>query len=67
MYPLERAARMGYAGGPCLTDKGDAQPNYLVSDTSGVHMPHYQRDSTNEVKLQQNGNNPGKNRLGFVW
>jgi len=68
-YPLERAAREGAGGGlgPQFPGKGGIRPSYMVSDKSGVQMPHYQRDSTNETKTQIGGKNPSKNRLGFVW
>lgn len=69
VYPLERAAREGAGGGlgPQFPGKGGIRPSYMVSDKSGVQMPHYQRDSTNETKTQISGKNPSKNRLGFVW
>ncbi|XP_005104825.1 coiled-coil domain-containing protein 173 isoform X2 [Aplysia californica] len=69
VYPLEKAAREGAGGGlgPTFPGKGGIRPSYMVSDKSGVQMPHYQRDSTNETKQQIHGKNPSKNRLGFVW
>ncbi|CAL1540031.1 unnamed protein product [Lymnaea stagnalis] len=69
VYPLEKAAVMGAGGGlgPTFPGKGGVRPSYMVADNSGVQMPHYQRDSTNETKLQINGKSPSKNRMGFVW
>ena len=69
VFPLEKAAREGAGGGlgPQFPGKGGIRPSYMVSDKSGVQMPHYQRDSTNDTKQQINGKNPSKNRLGFVW
>ena len=69
VYPLEKAAKEGAGGGlgPTFPGKGGIRPSYMVCDKSGVQMPHYQRDSTDETKLQVNGKNPSKNRLGFVW
>jgi len=69
VYPLERAAKEGAGGGlgPQFPGKGGVRPSYMVSDKSGVQMPHYQRNSTNETKQQIFGKNPSKHRLGFVW
>lgn len=69
VYPLERAAKEGAGGGlgPQFPGKGGIRPSYMVSDNSGVQMPHFQRSSTNETKQQIHGKNPSKNRLGFVW
>lgn len=69
VYPLEKAAKEGAGGGlgPTFPGKGGVRPSYMVCDNSGVQMPHYQRDSTNDTKEQIYGKNPSKNRLGFVW
>ncbi|RUS71231.1 hypothetical protein EGW08_021012 [Elysia chlorotica] len=69
VYPLQKAAKEGAGGGlgPTFPGKGGIRPSYMVCDKSGVQMPHYQRDTTDETKLQVNGKNPSKNRLGFVW
>merc|ERR1719336_3415995 len=52
VFPLEKAAREGAGGGlgPQFPGKGGIRPSYMVSDKSGVQMPHYQRDSTNDTK-----------------
>ncbi|KAI8793239.1 cilia- and flagella- associated protein 210-like [Biomphalaria glabrata] len=67
VYPLEKAAKIGSGGGSGPVFSGKVRPSYLVNDKSGVQMPHYQKESTEETKLQINGCSPSKNRLGFVW
>lgn len=69
VYPLEKAARWGSGGGsgPNFPGKAGVRPSYMVSDKSGVQMPHFQNDTTEESKLQVYGKTPSKNRLGFVW
>ncbi|KAH9520065.1 hypothetical protein Btru_059855 [Bulinus truncatus] len=60
VYPLEKAAKIGSGGGsgPVFSGKGGVRPSYLVNDKSGVQMPHYQRDSTEETKVMINGSSP---------
>jgi len=69
-YPLRKAAREGHGGGlgPVFEGKGGIRPSYLVNDYTDVELPHYQRNSTDEVKYSHAGNT-GKTskRLGFVW
>ncbi|XP_060553680.1 cilia- and flagella- associated protein 210-like [Ruditapes philippinarum] len=67
-YPLRKAARGGHGGGagPVFDGKGGIRPSYMVMDKSGKQMPHYQRDSTEETKQNQNDVKT-KKRLGFVW
>ncbi|XP_022099019.1 coiled-coil domain-containing protein 173-like [Acanthaster planci] len=69
-YPLRKAAREGHGGGlgPVFDGKGGIRPSYLVNDYTDVELPHYQRNSTDEVKYSHAGNT-GKTskRLGFVW
>ena len=69
VYPLRKAAREGAGGGtgPIFPGKGGIRPSYMVSDKSGKQMPHYQRDTTNEVKENVYGKAGSKKRLGFVW
>ena len=69
-YPLRQAAREGHGGGlgPVFEGKGGIRPSYLVNDHTDVELPHYQRNSTDNVKNSHAGNT-GKTskRLGFVW
>ncbi|XP_033639467.1 coiled-coil domain-containing protein 173-like isoform X1 [Asterias rubens] len=69
-YPLRKAAREGHGGGlgPVFEGKGGIRPSYLVNDHTDVELPHYQRNSTDNVKYSHAGNT-GKTskRLGFVW
>ncbi|XP_077978349.1 cilia- and flagella- associated protein 210-like [Glandiceps talaboti] len=68
VYPLVKAAREGHGGGlgPVFEGKGGIRPSYLVQDNSGVELPTYQKDSTEDVKSGQNSGDSRK-RLGFVW
>ncbi|KAL5007785.1 hypothetical protein ScPMuIL_016591 [Solemya velum] len=69
VYPLKKAAVAGVGGGagPVFHEKGGIRPSYMVNDKSGKQMPHYQKDSTNDIKETINGKAPSKKRLGFVW
>ncbi|XP_074659514.1 cilia- and flagella- associated protein 210-like [Tubulanus polymorphus] len=69
LYPLKKAAKAGCGGGlgPQFPGKGGIRPSYMVADLSGVQLPNYQRDSTNETKETIYGDNQTNKRLGFVW
>ncbi|CAH1789509.1 unnamed protein product [Owenia fusiformis] len=66
--PLRKAAKAGAGGGagPVFEGKGGVRPSYMASDQSGVQMPNYQRDTTEETKSNIYGEASQK-RLGFVW
>lgn len=68
-YALKKAAREGAGGGlgPVFPGKGGIRPSYMVQDKSGVQMPHYQRDTTEETKKNIYGDGQTNKRLGFVW
>ncbi|XP_070566721.1 cilia- and flagella- associated protein 210-like [Ptychodera flava] len=68
VYPLVKAAREGHGGGlgPVFEGKGGIRPSYLVQDNSGVELPTYHKDSTEDIKDGQNSGDSRK-RLGFVW
>ncbi|XP_071108770.1 cilia- and flagella- associated protein 210-like [Haliotis cracherodii] len=69
VYPLRKAAKQGAGGGagPIFAGKGGIRPSFMACDKTGVQMPHYQRDSTNETKEIINANGNTKKRMGFVW
>ncbi|XP_046568387.1 coiled-coil domain-containing protein 173-like [Haliotis rubra] len=69
VYPLRKAAKQGAGGGagPIFAGKGGIRPSYMACDKTGVQMPHYQRDSTNETKDLINAHGNTKKRMGFVW
>ena len=69
VYPLQKAAGAGAGGGrgPVFDGKGGVRPSYMVQDKTGVQLPHYQRNTTENVKHQIYGKAPSKARLGFVW
>ena len=69
VYPLRKAAKEGAGGGlgPVFPGRGGVRPSYMVSDNSGVQMPNYQRDSTNETKNNIYPEGSSNKRLGFVW
>lgn len=69
VYPLKKAAVAGVGGGagPVFHEKGGIRPSYMVNDKSGKQMPHYQKESTNNIKETINGKAQTKKRLGFVW
>ncbi|XP_039254986.1 cilia- and flagella- associated protein 210-like [Styela clava] len=70
-YPLVKAASAGAGGGrgPSFLGKGGVRPSYPVSDSTGVQLPKYQRETTESVKSQYEVKDPvrAKKRLGFVW
>ncbi|KAM9305227.1 cilia- and flagella- associated protein 210 [Gastrophryne carolinensis] len=70
-YPLKKAAQSGTGGGhgPVFSGRGGIRPSYLVQDTSGVQLPAYQNDTTQQIKgiydpgdIQQ-----AKRKLGFTY
>lgn len=67
-YPLTKAAREGIGGGlgPVF---GGLRPSYLVHDESGVQMPKYVSNTTQNIKeLNETPNiHQSKKRLGFTW
>jgi len=69
VYPLRKAAQEGAGGGlgPVFPGKGGVRPSYMVSDQTGVQLPNYQRETTDETKKNVYGEDPTQNRLGFVW
>lgn len=70
-YPLIKAKHSGAGGGrgPTFDGKGGLKPSYPVSDATGVQLPKYQKDSTEEIKshYQTKDSSKAKKRLGFVW
>jgi len=68
-YALRRAAREGGGGGlgPTFPGKGGIRPSYMTSDQSGVQLPLYQRDTTEETKDLIHAGGDTDKRLGFVW
>lgn len=68
-HPLRQAAKEGSGGGlgPVFPGKGGVRPSYMTSDQSGVQLPYYQRDTTNSIKNDINGDGISGKRLGFVW
>ena len=69
VYPLHKAAREGAGGGlgPVFPGKGGVRPSYMAMDHTGVQMPNYQRDTTEETKRTIYGDGQTHKRLGFVW
>ncbi|KAM3915847.1 cilia- and flagella- associated protein 210 [Leptodactylus fuscus] len=69
--PLIKAAHKGTGGGrgPVYSDRGGIRPSYQVQDTSGVQLPAYQNDTTQQIKeIYDNGDvQQGKRRLGFTF
>ncbi|XP_075685539.1 cilia- and flagella- associated protein 210 isoform X2 [Rhinoderma darwinii] len=69
--PLKKAAHTGTGGGrgPIYSGRGGIQPSYQVQDTSGVQLPAYQSDTTQQIKdISDSGNvQQGKRRLGFTF
>ncbi|CAH2305720.1 Hypothetical predicted protein [Pelobates cultripes] len=70
-YPLVKAAQKGTGGGrgPVFSGRGGIRPSYLVQDTSGVQLPAYKKDSTQQIKeIYDSGDiQKGKTKLGFTW
>ncbi|XP_056391585.1 cilia- and flagella- associated protein 210 [Hyla sarda] len=68
---LKKAAQKGTGGGrgPVYSDRGGIQPSYQVQDTSGVQLPTYQNETTQQIKeINDSGNvQQGKRRLGFTF
>ena len=67
-FPLIKAAREGPGGGRGPKFEGNAglRPSYIVSDATGVQLPHYLKD---ESIVNRNYGHVGKSgtRLGFTW
>lgn len=69
IYPLVRAARPGAGGGHGPINTGGIRPSFISTDSHGVQLPTYQKDSTDDVKGIYGTTNMGhaKKRFGFVW
>ena len=67
--PLRKAAKEGAGGGlgPVFPGKGGVRPSYMVADYTGVQMPNYQRNTTDETKHTIGVEGESNKRLGFVW
>ncbi|XP_075034765.1 cilia- and flagella- associated protein 210 [Mixophyes fleayi] len=70
-YLLKKASEIGTGGGhgPVYPERGGIRPSYQVQDTSGVQLPAFQNDTTQQIKeiydscdIQQ-----AKRRLGFTF
>ncbi|KAM4698071.1 cilia- and flagella- associated protein 210 isoform 2-T2 [Rhinophrynus dorsalis] len=70
-YPLKKAAQRGMGGGhgPVFTERAGIRPSYLVQDTSGVQLPAFQNNTTQQIKeIHDTGDiAQGKRKLGFTW
>ncbi|KAM6986716.1 cilia- and flagella- associated protein 210 [Aplochiton taeniatus] len=68
VLPMLKAAREGIGGGqgPIF---GGVRPSYLVQDDSGVQMPNYVGDESQDIKeLNETIDiHLAKKRLGFTW
>lgn len=69
VYPLIQAARPGAGGGHGPQNNGGLRPSFVSTDSHGVQLPTYQKDSTDDVKAIYGSKNMGhaKKRFGFVW
>lgn len=67
-YPLAEAARQGPGGGRGPKAEGNAglRPSYIVTDATGVQLPHYLRDENTYDKAYFHVGRSGK-RIGFGW
>lgn len=70
-YALKKAAQIGTGGGrgPVYSGRGGLRPSYLVQDTSGVQLPAYQNDTTQQIKgIYDSGDiQHAKRKLGFTY
>ncbi|XP_073401926.1 cilia- and flagella- associated protein 210 [Dendrobates tinctorius] len=68
---LKKAAHIGTGGGhgPVYSNRGGIRPSYQVQDTSGVQLPAYRNDTTQQIKeIYDSGDvQQGKRRLGFTF
>lgn len=68
VLPLRKAAREGIGGGmgPIF---GGVRPSYLVQDDTGVQMPKYVCNTTQDIKeLNETVDvQEAKRRLGLAW
>lgn len=69
IYPLLQAARPGAGGGHGPQTSGGLRPSFVSTDSHGVQLPTYQKDSTDDVKAIYGSKDMGhaKKRFGFVW
>uniref|UniRef100_A0A8C5RAR9 Trichohyalin-plectin-homology domain-containing protein n=1 Tax=Leptobrachium leishanense TaxID=445787 RepID=A0A8C5RAR9_9ANUR len=70
-YPLVKVAQRGTGGGhgPVYAERGGIRPSYQVQDTSGVQLPAYKNDTTQQIKEIYDASDiqKGKTKLGFTW
>jgi len=67
-FPLIKAAREGPGGGRGPKCEGNAglRPSYIVSDATGVQLPHYLKDESVGNRVYGHVGKSGT-RLGFTW
>jgi len=67
-FPLIKAAREGPGGGRGPKFEGNAglRPSYIVSDATGVQLPHYLKDESVGNRVYGHVGKSGT-RLGFTW
>ncbi|XP_069838944.1 cilia- and flagella- associated protein 210 [Dendropsophus ebraccatus] len=69
--PLKKAAQKGTGGGrgPVYSDRGGIRPSYQVQDTSGIQLPAYHGETTQQIKEMNDCGDvqQGKRRLGFTF
>ena len=67
-FPLIKAARKGPGGGRGPKFEGNAglRPSYIVSDATGVQLPHYLKDESVGNRVYGHVGKSGT-RLGFTW
>ncbi|KAJ1188273.1 hypothetical protein NDU88_005035 [Pleurodeles waltl] len=70
-HPLVKAAQAGFGGGrgPVYAERGGIRPSYKVKDSSGVELPTYQCNTTQQIKeiYDPCDINQSRKKLGFTW